>query len=1673
MRLRQRLLLSSSVMMTAFAGYGGRAYAACVNTGGTTYQCSGTETTTQTINANDATVSTAAGFSVDTSAGSGNAITITGDGALSYTDINASSLTAAGTALYLNSTGDIVSGNVGSVTVNTDGALSGANNGINARNSGSGALSVTANGDVNGTNADGIFTFNYPNGTDLTVTTGGAVTGGNYGIDARNFGTGALTVTANGDVTGTNAGGIFARNSNGTDLFVTTGGAVIGDDTGINTQNYGTGALSVTANGDVTSTNGNGIFARNGSFSLPAGTDLTVTTGGGTTVFGGLVGIEARNFGTGALSITANGTVTGINGHGIYAYNYAYGTDITVTTGASSTVSGNSDGIDALNLGGGALTIAASGTVYGGAYSNGIFARNEGTNITVTTGAGRVAGGYRGIYAFNAGSGALTITTNGDVAGTNAEGIYARNDASGTDLSVTTGPSTYGVTGNEDGIYARNFGTRALSITANGDVSGTGTNADGITAYNASTGTNLAVTIGAGSTVTGGEEGIEARNYGTGALSITANGNVTGINFYGIYAYNASGTDLSVTTGAGGTITGGTRGIFARNFGTGALSITANGDVSGTTDNGIFALNSASGTDLTVTTGATVGGGIFGIDALNRGSGALAIAANGDVTGTNADGIFAYNASAGTDLSVTTGAGTAVSGGRHGIDARNYGTGALSVTANGDVTGTNDGIYAKNYGTDLSVTTGPSTYGVTGNEDGIYARNFGTGALTVTANGDVSGTTDNGIFALNSASGTDLSVTTGAGAIVIGGSFGITARNYGTNLSITTGAGGAITGGTRGIFARNYGSGALTIAANGDVTGTNSDGVYAKNNAGGTDLTVTTGAGAAVIGGDNGIFARNDGTGALTVTANGDVTGADIYGIYARNSVSGTDLSVTTGPSTYGVTGDTGGIEARNFGGGVLSITANGNVTGTGGTSDGISAQNGAFFAPSGTELSVTTGVGTTVSGDEDGIDARNYGSGALSVTANGDVIGTNGDGIYARHGTGGPIAVTVGALGAVTSSGAGADDFAIDIVGGLATVMLAGTLNGGAGGALQFDNFTNELALETGAVVNGNVLGGTATDTLALQGTGIGTLDIGRIQNFEIGSKDGSGQWTLTGTNNAAMAFTVDAGLLSVNGSMTGTSFTVNGGTLGGSGTLGALTVGAGGTLAPGNSPGILSVDSLTLAAGSTTQMEINGPTPGSEHDQINVTNVATLDGTLDLVFGFVPGDGDQFNLINAGSLVLAGDPTTGFATITDNLGAALLATAVIDPTSFDILIELTQQSFVAVGGPDLTMNQHNVASALDVVVAAGDLPADLLDELNLLSAGALPGAFDSLSGVQYTHAQTLALAAAQQFGGVLFDRLGGGAAMAGDAGKTRLAYNGNNRLPQLADAGSEASPLGSVAQSGTGLWLRGFGGFGSIDDTANASGADHSSGGVALGADTELGHGLVAGAAFGYLHTDIDTAEGDLDVDNFQGAVYGGWTQAATYLNGSATFGYHDSDGKRRVVVGGFNETARADFDGWTAGFSGEGGRSFALSGEATLTPFLGLDYNHLRRNDFTETGAGSANLTVDDEDQDSLRSSLGLRLGGVFTTESGLAIRPTLEAAWVHEYIDDEARLTAGFAAAPTTTFRIAGPDLDRDHARLGAGVSAALGDTLSLDAGYRTELAASDRTHNFAATLRWRF
>ena len=1163
----------------------------------------------------------------------------------------------------------------------------------------------------------------------------------------------------------------------------------------------------------------------------------------------------------------------------------------------------------------------------------------------------------------------------------NGTALYIRSggDFAGTPGSVTI--NTNGaLTGGTNGIYARNFGSGATTVTANGNV--TGTNLVGINATNSFAGTDLTVTTGAGTTVSGNFFGIFASNQGAGATTITVNGDVTSTVRSGIQASNnADGTDLSVTTGAGTTVSGAS-GVYATNQGTGATTITVNGNVTGTTVGGIVGW--AYGTNLTVTTAAgTTVSGPDGIVANNLGNGAATVTVNGNVTGTSGIAISATNLSgSSTDLTVTTAAGTTVSGGFGGISVDNRGTGATTITANGNVTGTgpgSHGIYARNNGINLTVTTAAGTT-VSGDYKGIYARNFGTGALTITANGSVTVT------------GTR--------------SDGIVAQNYGTNVTVTTGAGATVSG-FGGITAVNSGTGALAVTANGDVTGTRFDGIFARNNHG-TDLSVTTAAGTTVSGGDSGIFADNRGTGALTITANGNVTATRAEGIFASNN--GTDLSVTIGAgATISGAATYGGIVANNIGTGALTITVAAN---------------------------------STVSGGTDGINARNHGTGALAITVAGTVSGGSGFGIQA--------------------------------LGGPATITVAGTVNGGASGAINFDQagaFTNRLELVTGAVINGNVLGGTGTDTLALTGTGTGSFDAGLIgpgrqyRNFEAFQKDDTGTWTLTGTNTLMLPWTVAQGTLFVNGSLSNAAFTVSGGTLGGTGTVGNTLV-SGGIFAPGSgTPGSSMTVNGTLGfnAAATYAVNLNPATSSFA----NVSGTATLGGaTVNAIFANASYIAKQYTILTADSVSGTFNPTVANTNLPPNFHDTLSYDAT--HAYLNLILSFTTP---APGG--LNGNQNNVANALiNFFNSTGGIPAAFFS----LNANGL----SQVSGESATGSQQTTFDAMNQFMGVLTDPFIDG------RGDSPGAGGGTNTAPGYASTQKPVAAGGAFAmfskapsfEQRWSVWAAGYGGAQTTDGNAvlGSNTATSRLAGTAVGADYRISPNTIAGFALAGGATQFSVnGLGSGRSDLFQAGAFIRHNVGPAYLTAALAYGWQDITTDRTVTIAGIDRL-RAEFNAnaWSGRI--EGGYRFVSPwiGGIGITPYAAGQFTTFDLPAYAEqaiVGTNTYALAYGSKSVTDPRSELGLRTDKSFVMQTGvLTLRG--RAAWAHDFNPDRA-IGATFQTLPGASFVVNGARHASDSALTTASAEMKWLNGWSTAATFEGEFSGVTRSYAGKGVVRYQW
>jgi autotransporter-associated beta strand protein len=240
--------------------------------------------------------------------------------------------------------------------------------------------------------------------------------------------------------------------------------------------------------------------------------------------------------------------------------------------------------------------------------------------------------------------------------------------------------------------------------------------------------------------------------------------------------------------------------------------------------------------------------------------------------------------------------------------------------------------------------------------------------------------------------------------------------------------------------------------------------------------------------------------------------------------------------------------------------------------------------------------------------------------------------------------------------------------LGGSSQFGIVSTYSGGTviqGGTLRMAAGANNVLPGGGPVIlSGGTLdlNGTLQQIGSLSGaagslTLTGTLAIGGAANTTFGGtitgngtlvKSGTGILDLTGTNPFSGSASVTGGILRVNGSLPNAHVSVlSGAKLGGAGTIGNgtvtpgnpfISVQSGGSVAPGNSPGILTVaGSVAFSGGSSFEVELNGPTPGNGanfHDQLMVTgagNTIALNGaTLSATLGYTPAANDKLFILD-----------------------------------------------------------------------------------------------------------------------------------------------------------------------------------------------------------------------------------------------------------------------------------------------------------------------------------------------------------------------------------------------------------------------------------------------------------
>lgn len=644
-------------------------------------------------------------------------------------------------------------------------------------------------------------------------------------------------------------------------------------------------------------------------------------------------------------------------------------------------------------------------------------------------------------------------------------------------------------------------------------------------------------------------------------------------------------------------------------------------------------------------------------------------------------------------------------------------------------------------------------------------------------------------------------------------------------------------------------------------------------------------------------------------------------------------------------------------------------------------------------------------------------------------------------------------------------------------------TAQNGAGNVIEIGSTAafGEINIMNGAVLNGNIV----SDALIGGAFTRPTITFGKLA-------DVNGQATaaddplflLNYAGDISGSTPMDAdligGITRFNGNVAFQSLDIGTqATMGGTGNVTSQsTVQNQGTIAPGNSIGTLSIiGNLNQAATGAFDIEIvpGGltPTPGTHNDLVSVSGTATVNG------GAVNIDGS------------GGDPTV--ASIYTFLSATGGVTVNSAPMYFENLA--TRRVLGMIGANDLsflvlrdvpfadigqTPNQMSFGGYFDAIKLNPDPGIqEIRDQLDLLpTQGDVRNAMNELIGDIYGSLSRLGIQNTNNAFWMLSQQLGGSplGPGAGSYASVNPSYSaGEVQLAAHSSSFGDTEPIvrGQCDCCPTyDGWVLGYGLGGDASSDGNAIGLEYNVGGTHFGASRWLDDCKRIGLFGAFAHTNADTTMPNqwASVDN---VLLGGYLHSddgSNYYILAGAAAYDEYEASRRINFGTINRTAQSDFDGNQAAAYLERGWDICWSG-LQFRPLGALQYVYLHQDGVTETGAGTANLTVAPLDVHSLRGYVGSQIAWDTCTRRGWSLSPRLRAVWVHEFLDTNSLVTSGFGVALPPTFAVRGLDLGRDWALLGAGVTISPRDNMTLQFAYDAQVNSRQTFHIGSASVSW--
>ena len=188
-----------------------------------------------------------------------------------------------------------------------------------------------------------------------------------------------------------------------------------------------------------------------------------------------------------------------------------------------------------------------------------------------------------------------------------------------------------------------------------------------------------------------------------------------------------------------------------------------------------------------------------------------------------------------------------------------------------------------------------------------------------------------------------------------------------------------------------------------------------------------------------------------------------------------------------------------------------------------------------------------------------------------------------------------------------------------------------------------------------------------------------------------------------------------------------------------------------------------------------------------------------------------------------------------------------------------------------------------------------------------------------------------------------------------------GINHIVQARQDESQGLSSGEDFVTNRNAWVKPLGSWANQSDSGTVSGYKATTYGVVLGADGDLSQVSRLGAAFSISHSNVNNklSTQSAGVNSYLAVLYGSRVldDKGTEFNWQGDYGTNQNNGNR--ITNALNAASSYTSDSFHLGAGV--GRTFAMNEKTSFTPSVRADYTTLHVNGYTESGAGTNNLTV----------------------------------------------------------------------------------------------------------------